>query len=72
MSIKIDLDYLEKVLPLLEEKHEDAVLTMKELSKMKNGSIDTYEFYMREAEFYADLKQRTLDIIKDVKNGNFR
>ena len=72
MSIKIDLDYLEKVLPLLEEKYEDAVLTMKELSKMKNGSIDTYEFYMREAEFYADLKQRTLDIIKDVKNGNFR
>jgi hypothetical protein len=72
MNIKIDIDYLEKILPLLEEKHEDAVLTMKELSKMKNGSIDTYEMYMKEAEFYADLKQRTLDIIKDIKNGNFR
>lgn len=72
MSIKIDLEYLEKILPLLEEKHKDAVLTMKELSKMKNASIDTYEFYIREAEFYADLKQRTLDIIKDIKNGNIR
>jgi hypothetical protein len=72
MSIKIDIDYFEKILPLIEEKHEDAVLTMKELSMMKNSSIDTYEFYTREAEFYADMKQRTLDIMKDVKNGNFR
>lgn len=72
MSIKIDIDYFEKILPLIEEKHEDAVLTMKELSMMKNSSIDTYEFYTREAEFYANMKQRTLDIMKDVKNGNFR
>jgi hypothetical protein len=72
MSIKIDVDYFEKILPLLEQKHEDAVVTIKELSKMKNGSIDTYEFYLREADFYKDIKQRTLDIIKDLKNGNFR
>lgn len=72
MSINSKLEYYDKILIILEEKYQDCVTTLKELSKSKGSNIDTYEFYLREAEYLKNLKQKTLDYKKEVKNGNIR
>lgn len=69
--MKIDIDYLEKILILINEKHQDSVLTLKDLSKMKNGSIDTYEFYLKETEYYKQLKEKTETLIRDLKKWEY-
>lgn len=69
--MNVDIDYYQKILSLIVEKHEDAVSTLRELSKIKNGSIDTYDFYLKEADNYRQLKEKTENIIKDLNKWEY-
>ena len=72
MSINSKLEYYQNIFDILDKKYQDIVVTLKQLSKNKGSNIDTYEFYLREAELFKSLKQKTLDYMKEAKNGNIR
>jgi len=59
------------ILNLVEKKHQDLTVAIKEMSK-KDVSIDVYEDYLKSAEIYKDLRNTLRKILKEMDNGNSR